>query len=400
MNDQTVQLISDDDGLAVVGAEVAVEHYLADHGLSAAGEWLDFRGLNRWLNTAAAATQVVADAAQQSARWIKLTPESAQIVREAGLAATKTPGISYAMVGRAGASKHWLKVEHGPGESLLPPSALSGAAGVMAQMASLQNAAQIADYLQRIDEKADDLLRKADDLAKKDALGASVMIERAMILWEEEGLVSDDSWSTVQAAPDRIAATQMYALSQLKSIAEKLERQGKVSVVARSAEVVTLEVRQWLAILASCVELQDRFDVLQLDRAMTVNPDRIDATRRGLERDRENRVAGIGTATDHLLRRIDVAADLANARMMWNRKASPEVVGWSNRLASSLHDFHVSLSIDADPRSWETRQLTRLPELGAQAIQKGKEAAAPGAALASAAVLVKGAIKLAPKLKR
>ena len=90
--DDEVQLISDDDGLAVIGDPEVVERFLVSEGLSSKD-----RGLPRLgtvLNTGAAAAQAGSEIAANSGRWVKLTKESAQLVDKYGLRKSSKTGLS------------------------------------------------------------------------------------------------------------------------------------------------------------------------------------------------------------------------------------------------------------------------------------------------------------------
>lgn len=49
----------------------------------------------------------------ESGRWVKLTAESAQKVKQFGLMPSKTPGVSHAMIGAPGHIRGWLQLESG-----------------------------------------------------------------------------------------------------------------------------------------------------------------------------------------------------------------------------------------------------------------------------------------------
>ena len=103
--DNGIELISDGDGLAVIGEPSAVERFLATLGLPS--KELGLPRLSKVLSLAATGSQVASQAASarvgDSARWVRLTEESARKVSEYGLTATKTPGVSHAMIGKPGA---------------------------------------------------------------------------------------------------------------------------------------------------------------------------------------------------------------------------------------------------------------------------------------------------------
>ncbi len=81
--DNEIQLISDGDGLAVIGDPAAVDRFLVSERLSSKD--LGLPRLGAVLSTGAAAAQVGSEIAANSGRWVKLTKESAQLVKKHGL---------------------------------------------------------------------------------------------------------------------------------------------------------------------------------------------------------------------------------------------------------------------------------------------------------------------------
>jgi hypothetical protein len=151
--DNEIQLVSDGDGLAVIGEPKAVETFLRAEALWDVSKKFDLRRLRSVLGIASDIAQATSEIAANSGRWLKLTPESARLVKEHGLTETKTPGVSWVMVGVPGKMKNWLQTEQGVGSLLTNPAALSGVAGLMAQVAGQQTMAEITNYLDRIDAK-------------------------------------------------------------------------------------------------------------------------------------------------------------------------------------------------------------------------------------------------------
>lgn len=391
-----IQLISDGMGLAVIGETTAVEKFLRSAGHWAASMELDLRRLRPLLEVGSDAAQVASEVVADSGRWIKLTEESARLVKEHGLMETKTAGVSHVMVGTPGEIRNWLQAEHGLGSILTNPAALSGLAGIMAQFASQQATAEIAAYLARIDVKVDDVLQKQDDDVVARMIGAGFVIGEATTVREATGSVNEVTWGKVEATSETIGYTQAYALLQLKAIAEKLEGTTKVGKLAETAGRAETEVREWLAVLARCSELQGLLDVLELDRVLAVSPDQLDQHRVGLQTARQDRLDGVAQYTEDLLDRIDKACGTANAKMLWNWTNSLVVLESSNRIAAGVYDFHELLGIASVRRAWETRRLERAAAMGAQAIQKTKEDA-PGVLGAFAVVL--GGVALKNKLQ-
>lgn len=352
--DSGIQLISDGDGLAVIGNATDVERFLVSEGLPSKD--LGLRRLKSAFGTGAAVAQTGSDIAATSGRWVKLTQESAQRVKTFGLMDSKTPGVRHAMVGKPGSIKSWLQIEKGAGSILTNPALLAGAAGIMAQLAMQQTMDEITDYLATIDEKVDDVLRAQKDAALARMIGVDLMIEETMAVREQVGRVSEVTWSKVQAAPTTIAETQAYALRQLDAITEKMEGKSKIGDLAATAKEAESAVRQWLAVLARCFQLQDAIAVLELDRVLDASPEELDGHRLGLKAARQRRLELVSRSTERLMARMNAAADSANAKVLLNPVKSPAVVQSSNHVATGVQDFHGRLGIESGRRSAEARR--------------------------------------------
>jgi hypothetical protein len=96
----------------------AVERFLRAEVLWDVSQSFDLDRLRSLLGIASDVAQAASDIAANSGRWIKLTPESAQLVKEYGLMEAKTPGLRHLMVGVPGKVGNWLQTEKG---APLPP---------------------------------------------------------------------------------------------------------------------------------------------------------------------------------------------------------------------------------------------------------------------------------------
>ncbi|MFF7974021.1 hypothetical protein [Streptomyces sp. NPDC007905] len=367
--DNEIQLISDGDGLAVIGNPTDVDRFLVSEGL--VSQDLGLERLKSAVGTGAVVAQAGSEIAANSGRWVKLTRESAQSVHKYGLMESKTPGVRHAMVGKPGSIKSWLQVEKGAGSFLTNPALLAGAAGIMAQVAMQQSMAEITDYLATIDEKVDDVLRAQKDTALARMIGVGLVIEETMTIREKRGRVDEIMWSKVQTAPTTIAETQVYALRQLDALAEKMERKTDMGDLAATAKEAESAVPEWLAVLARCFQLQDAIAVLELDRVLDASPEELDGHRSGLKDARQDRLDRITLSTERLVARMNAAADSANAKVLLNPAASPAVVQSSNRVSASVHDFHGRLGIESGRQSSEAIRWT---DAAAEAMDKVLEA--------------------------
>jgi len=245
--DDEIQLISDGDGLAVIGSPTAVERFLVSEGLSSKD--LGLQRLGPALGNAAGVAQAGSETAANSGRWVKMTEESAQLVNKFGLRTSSTTGLSTGVLkGDSGQIAGFVQFVKGPGSLLTNPALLAGAAGIMAQVAMQQTMDEITDYLATIDEKVDDVLRAQKHAVLADMIGVDLVIEEAMTIREQVGRVSEVTWSKVQTTSVTIARTQAYALLQLDALAEKLERKAEIGDVAKTAKEAESKVQEWLAV--------------------------------------------------------------------------------------------------------------------------------------------------------
>ncbi|NMR20229.1 hypothetical protein [Cellulomonas fimi] len=353
--DDEIQLISDGDGLAVIGDPTAVERFLISEGLPSKD--LGLQRLRPALGAAAGVVQAGSEIAANSGRWVKLTQESAEQIKKFGLMTSSKTGLSSGVVqGKGGQIKGIVQFVRGPGSLATNPAVLAGAAGIMAQVAMQQAMDEITDYLATIDQKVDDLLRAQKDAVLADMIGVDLVIEEAMIIREQVGRVSEVTWSKVQATSVTLARTQAYALRQLDALAKKMEDKTKIGDLATASKEAESKVQEGLAVLARCFQLQDAIAVLELDRVLDASPEELDQHRLALRAARQNRLQLIARSTQHLLARMDAAAGTANTKVLLHPKPSRAVVDSSNHVAVAVVDFHGRLGIERDRQSWEARR--------------------------------------------
>ena len=179
--DNEIQLISDGDGLAVIGDPTAVERFLVSEGLSSKD--LGLQRLKSVVGTGAVVAQAGSEIAANSGRWVKLTRESAQLVKKYGLRESSKTGLSTGVVkAHKGQVRGFVQFVKGPRSLLTNPAILAGAAGIMAQVAMQQTMDEITDYLATIDEKLDDVLRAQEDAVWADMIGVGLDIDEAMTI--------------------------------------------------------------------------------------------------------------------------------------------------------------------------------------------------------------------------
>ena len=373
---EEIELVSDGGGLAILGDPVAVERFMDSTGIPRSGSV----PMGTVLAAGATVAQTGAQIASESGRWVKLTSESAQAVKQFGLVPTSTPGVSHAMVGQPGNIKQWVQIVTKPGALATNPAMLAGAAGMMAQFAMQQQMDAIVDYLAKIDAKLDDVLRSLTNqmIARLD--GVDLTIRDAMNVRSAVGSVSEVTWSKVQAATQTIHEVEGYVLHELRDLGGKVERAHKPGQLVDITRGLEPEVTKWLVVLARCFELHDSVGVLELDRMMQVSPEELDRHRLGLIAAREHRRQEIEELTRELLSSMDMAIARANDRVFFNPRQSPSVVKASNHVTADVHEFRELLGIEStggvsEPRKWRdaaSEQVDRALETGAQGVQGAK----------------------------
>jgi hypothetical protein len=371
--DNQIQLISDGDGLAVIGDPTAVERFLVSEGLPSKD--LGLQRLRPALGNAAGVAQAGSEIAANSGRWVKLTKESAQLADKYGLMKGSSTGVSRAVVTENGKIKGIVQFARGPGSLAANPALLAGAAGIMAQLAMQQAMDEITDYLATIDEKVDDVLRAQKDAVLADMIGVDFVIEEAMTIREQVGRVSEVTWSKVQGTSVTVARTQAYVLRQLDALAEKMEHKTKIGDLAKTSKEAESKVPEWLAVLARCFQLQDALAVLELDRVLDASPVELDQHRLALRAARQNRLVLIARSTERLMARMDAAAGTASTKVLLYPTTSRAVVDSSNHVATGVVDFHGRLGIERSRQSLEAR---RWADAAAEARDKVLETGAEG----------------------
>lgn len=369
-----IQLISDGDGLAVIGHPAAVDRFLTTEQLPSKD-----LGLNRLKSTLATGSTIAkagAEISEQSGRWVQLSAESARAMKKYNLMSGSENGLSRTVLTDHGRITGLLEIVQTPSAMLTNPAILAGAAGLMAQLAMKQSMDEITDYLAVIDAKVDAVLRAQTDAVMADMIGVELVIDEALTIRGQVGRVSAVTWSKVQATPVPLARTQAYALRQLDAITEKLET-ANVGDLATTSKEAEIKVQEWLAVLARCFQLQDAVAVLELDRVLELEAEELEEHRVAIRVARQKRLELIFRTTERLMARMDAAASTANAKVLLNPASSRAVVRSTNHVATVVVDFNGRLGVERDRRSWDARRwLDAAVEVRDRVLETGSEAGA------------------------
>lgn len=412
-----IQLLYDGYGLAVIGEPAAVENFLASEGLQSlsrllpkVGAMIDGLGtlqevassvvetvstlkdsatsiadsVSSIVDSANSVTDSIGSMAETVGKWIKTSNEIFKIVEKYRLSEAKTPGVLQSVLGQIEGLKGVAPTVKTAASSNVSPAAVAGPAGVMAQMAMQQAIAEIMDYLERIDQKLDDVLRnqKNDVLSRMD--GVRLAIQEATSIRDSVGRVSEITWSKIQNTSGKILETQGYALRQISDLADKIEHEQTVGGLAKifdSAVPFESQVKLWVRVIADCFQLHDSIAVLELDRVLDASPVELDRHRLGMRAARQERLNTISKATSLLINRMNEAAGTANSKVLLNPLQSKAIVKSTNNAAIEIHEFHTLLGVEAgleesELRAWKdaaSETLDKTRAVAAKEIELSRE---------------------------
>jgi hypothetical protein len=343
-----IELFSDGDGVVVAGDWSAVERFLDHAGLLMQAQEFGLGKLGNVLKTGADVAKTASGVMEQSARYLKLTPESAKRLQDAGgLMKTKTEGISHAMLGETGKqSLKWLQVEDGLGSLLMNPAVLSGVGGLMSQFAQQAEAQELKALLVRIDEKLDDVRRSQRDAVLAKMKSAAAAIEEAMTI-REHGGDPKTLWDKVSGVSETMLNVQEEALLALRALADKVDGKSTTGELKKATQEIAREAAIQLSILARCFELQDEFRVVELDHVLATAPGNLEGHRLGVAEAREIRRASVLQNTERLMARMDGAGVIANEHVILHARAARSVIDSVNSTAALVDEFHAPLGIES-----------------------------------------------------
>jgi len=357
MSNEEIEIIADENGLAVLGEKGAVDSMLSALNLRSKG--ISFDKITSRASSGATAVQTAAELTANYGRWVKLSEQSAKALHVSDLMKGSSSGLSRAIITNKGKTAGILEIVTKPSAVLTNPAILAGVGGIMAQLAMQQSMDEISDYLKVIDEKVDDILRAQNDAVLAELDGVGMLIDEAMVVREQVGYIGETTWSKIHSNAKSIATTQSYALRTLGALADKLENKSKMGELAKATREVESKINQWLAVLARCFQLQDGMSVLELDRVLSGSPEELEDHRAGLQIARERRITHITQVTERLLERIANVAGLANSKVLLHPKSSGAVVMATNIVSNDLVEFQNRLGIESAYGALESKRWSK-----------------------------------------
>ncbi|TPW77710.1 hypothetical protein [Schumannella soli] len=287
----------------------------------------------RALGRAGQALGIAATVQESSGRWVKLTKESAQLLKDLGIS-NPTSGVARGDGGRI--LKH-LVFEP---TTLLSPTVLTSLAAVATQASLEASLDEIKEYLEEIDQKLDQLLQQRKIQALGQLGGVTLAIQEADAIHAATGTVSAVTWSKVQANSLALQTMQAESIAQLHAIADRVQSvAGDTDESARMLEKVEDDVTFWLGVLARTLALQDRQYVLELARVADSAGEDLESHRQGITIARTERGERIARSLGAINGSVRAGSDLSNFARVANPFSSRTVTQRANAVNRSVEDF-------------------------------------------------------------
>lgn len=230
----------------VIGDEAAVQAFidsLAVPESKTAGIGRDLaRTFDQQLKSSGTLVQGMSEISENSGRFVMLTKETLEGIKEFGLVDTDVPGIKHVMLGTRGNIKKWAQMEVGIGSKLLNPAMLSGIGGMMTQLAQQQSMAELTAYVKSFDHKLDAVIRKVDETKKSDLSGLLKTLREATLRYEREGVVDPRFMNEIISFQNTVNVVESYAWDQIMGIVNDLPRQGGIKKVQAATDLSLIHI--------------------------------------------------------------------------------------------------------------------------------------------------------------
>ena len=284
----------------------------------------------------------------ESGRYVRLDDESYALVKTMGV---KHLGAGVLRRKDATGGKGGQIVKHLKFSAVATPGPLVAARlAAMATEASVQQSIDdLRDYLDEMDQKLDRLIKQRKLEVTGQLGGVVLAIEEAEAVQSSTGVVSDITWSKVQANSLTLQQAQAEAIAQLAAIADEIIAcKDDVDALAKVVRRETEGVQFWLDILARAVSVQDRQHLLELARVEAQHPDQLEAHRRGLVAARSHRLGRITDALRRINESLVGAGTLTNFGYVANPLSSRAVTRGSEEITGHVLTFAAHADVNLD----------------------------------------------------
>lgn len=339
-NKQSVQVIQDDQQIMVLGDDSAVDAWLKSEGLDKEPtQKLSGHALQACGN----GIQALADASQQSGRWVKLTKESAEQMKKYGSTGTGVLRKEHGQIAYHLKFEDLTKVS-----SKLNPEMLANVGGVMTQMALQQSMDEITDCLDKIDGKIDDLLQDQKDQTLANLMGAAQMIDETKTIRDKVGMLTDTTWSKIADSPRDLASAQSYALIKIRNLVKGLPAKIDADDDKAAIDKLLQDTSDWIDVIGKSIQAQDELYILELDHVMTDQPEEVEQYREGINEARRKRLHSIQIELFGLSKDIRNVAGVIRNQKVRHPFAVKDRLDTLQQTNQKLSKFAEAIGVDAD----------------------------------------------------
>lgn len=339
---QDITVVNDGQGLLFLGDPKAIKRWLDEQELTSK------QFTTKAIKTAGDALGSLGEAKQQSGRWVKLTKESAELVKKYGKPGTIQKGVAQNAKGRA---VKWLEF-YNPSQ-LFTPAMAAGVGGMMTQMALEQAIQEITDYLAAIDEKVDDLLQDQKDTTIASLMGAALEVDEAAAVRDATGTLSDTAWSKVSPCAQTTSRALAYALTKLKGLSDKAERAKSIEDVGHAVEKLPDETRAWLDVIARSIQTRDRLSVIELERAYAELPEVLEQHRAAIVEARKRRLANVQNGIGAFRQSLEGTAQRLRDQKLFHPFVVDDSLEAIDAVTKELDNFAAQLDIEISQKTIE-----------------------------------------------
>ncbi|CCE55855.1 putative uncharacterized protein [Corynebacterium casei UCMA 3821] len=372
-----VDVVLRDDELMVFGDELAVQEFIDSLALPesrTAGIDGDLaRIFDQRLKNSGTLIQGMAEISENSGRFVMLTKETLEGIKEFGLVDTDVPGIKHVMLGARGDIKKWAQMEVGIGSKLLNPAVLSGIGGMMTQLALQQSMAEITTYLKTIDHKLDEVIRKVDEAKKSDLSGLLKTLREAMIRYEIEGAVDSHFMNHITDFHTTVNAVEDYAWCQINATRGGLGKIRGLKPMMLATEEAQREISQWLGFLANAYLAECRLDDFKLKEKREESLEAYNEELKTLRVLQANRDRERATRVLDLYKTAHEVAKFADKKLLTNRAAAEALNQRANEMAELAYSFAEAVQLTVERKSIPIEELGMFANFASRSIQTQRD---------------------------
>lgn len=335
----TVAVFQDGDGILLFGSEAALA--VVDSDASLVSRKLPSRSVGN----AGKLLATTSEFQVQGGRWLKMTEESAGLVRKLGSSRSKVDGLMTGVVRRdKGKIVQHLRFENA---GLLTPAAPAALGAIATQMALESALKEITEYLETIDAKLDRLLKQRKTEALGNIGGVALAIDEAHAIFGETGVVSATTWSKVQSNSTALSTMQAESIAQLAALAKEIsDADQDTNRLAAATANAKADAPFWLGILAHTMVLENKQYILELARVADSEVDSLESHRQGILVARTERLRRIRESLAAIQKELERVGELSSLKKVTNPFKVGKIVDNTNVVHNAIASFALTVELE------------------------------------------------------